>query len=739
MIKPFTRCSVALLLFSGTTLAAETPPPAPAKAAPDNALGEVVVSGKRFSDTEERRYSTAAKMVFGREELDRYGDTSVSEVLKRLPGITVSGTPGRGGDIRMRGLGKGYTQILLNGEPVPRGFSLDSLAPEQVERIEIMRAPVAEHSARAIAGTINIVLKEEFARKSNEARPTLGWEDGRFQPGLALQRSDNLGTFNYNLAANLIHRDLPSRSTTVTTATDTRSGAPLLAQRQQDESRSTSDGVHLNARLNWKLDGGDTFSFQPFLGKWHSNSTGTSQMEQTLGAIPAPFATADWRGDSDSTMLRGMGNWKLKLADGAKLDIRFNGGQYRNDSSTDRREYAAGGGLDHTLRNTTGIRDTTFSSGGKYSRPLGQAHQMAAGWDLEYGNRSESARLTQDGVNPLARYGDNVEARTQRVAAYAQDEWDITPLWALYGGLRWEGIRTLSETALADARNQSNVLSPLFHSIWRFSEESKDQVRLGLTRSYRPPTLTNLVAMPTLAANYPASGANTATSTDSVGNPNLRPELAWGLDLAYEHYFSAGGLVSASLFRRNIDDLIRNVTSLQTVSWSPLQRWVSTPQNIGSATSHGIELEAKFRLDELVKDAPQLSVRANYSRFWSRVEDVPGPDNRLDQQPKQTANFGLDYKLRGLPLTLGGNLNWTPAYAVQQTDAQFYYQGVKRVFDVFAVWKIDPNTQLRVSAANLLHADYDTANREIFGTTDQIAQTSKTTFTSLSARLEMRF
>ncbi len=62
----------------------------------------------------------------------------------------------------MRGLGRGYTMIMINGEPAPRGFSLDSLAPEQVERIEIMRAPVAEHSARAIAGTINIVLREEF-------------------------------------------------------------------------------------------------------------------------------------------------------------------------------------------------------------------------------------------------------------------------------------------------------------------------------------------------------------------------------------------------------------------------------------------------------------------------------------------------------------------------------------------------------------------------------------------------
>jgi outer membrane cobalamin receptor len=74
------------------------------------------------------------------EEINKYGDTNVMDVLKRLPGITVdSGPGGRGGAIRMRGLGTGYTQILVNGERMPPGFSLDSIAPDMIERIEIIR------------------------------------------------------------------------------------------------------------------------------------------------------------------------------------------------------------------------------------------------------------------------------------------------------------------------------------------------------------------------------------------------------------------------------------------------------------------------------------------------------------------------------------------------------------------------------------------------------------------------
>ncbi|UUZ54808.1 Plug domain-containing protein [Massilia sp. H-1] len=37
-----------------------------------------------------RREDTASKIVVGHEEIVKYGDTSVLDVLKRLPGVTVS-------------------------------------------------------------------------------------------------------------------------------------------------------------------------------------------------------------------------------------------------------------------------------------------------------------------------------------------------------------------------------------------------------------------------------------------------------------------------------------------------------------------------------------------------------------------------------------------------------------------------------------------------------------------------
>ena len=74
--------------------------------------------GRQPTDNDLRRRSQVAKQVYGREEMDKFGDTNVSDVLKRLPGVSMQGNAPR-----MRGLGAGYTQVLINGDPAPPGFA----------------------------------------------------------------------------------------------------------------------------------------------------------------------------------------------------------------------------------------------------------------------------------------------------------------------------------------------------------------------------------------------------------------------------------------------------------------------------------------------------------------------------------------------------------------------------------------------------------------------------------------
>ena len=89
----------------------------------------------------------------------------------------------------MRGLGGGFTQLLIDGQRLPPGFSLETLTPEQVERIEILRAPTAETGARAIAGTINIVMREGYRRQDNDLKLGPAWENGEITPGFTWSRT----------------------------------------------------------------------------------------------------------------------------------------------------------------------------------------------------------------------------------------------------------------------------------------------------------------------------------------------------------------------------------------------------------------------------------------------------------------------------------------------------------------------------------------------------------------------
>ncbi len=355
------------------------------------------------------------------------------------------------------------------------------------------------------------------------------------------------------------------------------------------------------------------------------------------------------------------------------------------------------------------------------------------GAEFEGTTRHESRRPV------LADFTDDLNAATARIAAYGQDEWEPDPHWALHAGLRWEGISTRGDGENGSTlHNRSSVWTPLAHAVWKPDPASRDQLRMSLTRSYRAPSLSNLIAQPTVNSRYPATIANLSAYPDRAGNPNLRPELATGVDVAIERYLPGGGLLSANIFHRRIRDLIRTLTTQEDVPWSAQKRWVARPQNVGKAITQGLELEAKFRASDLWRDAPPLDVRANLSLFRSKVASVPGPDNRLDQQPPATANLGADYRLRTLPLAVGGNLNWTPGYDTRLSESQAALQGRKRVVDLYALWTFDPGLRLRVSASNLAPQDYFTGSSFDADTFRESSRTGFRSTTSWQIRLEVK-
>lgn len=714
-------------------------------------LERVELSGKA-SDEAARRASTASKIVIGREEIERFGDSSVGEVLKRLPGVTTGGRPGRGGEVRMRGMGSGYTQILVNGERMPPGFSLDQLPPEQLERIEVMRAPTAEYGARAVAGTINVVLREALAKRLNEVKLGVSSERGQLRPNASWSRSDKLDeqggayTLSINAQQGDTLDDLNSQSLTRDLKTQTESS--LLTQGRTQASRK---GLNLNARLQWKLGEGENFNLQPFVNA----ARGSSDNAQTFSRTPAQpsdgsyyFDRSNTQSDTRFDMARLNAQWTKTLDEDRRIELRAGAGRAQALGDTLTQEYlgAPGSAAIRTQKDHTDSRDRNWSFNGKYSHQLENEHSLVAGLESEGSQREQKRDCLQNGSTCRGQleFGDELSASTQRFAAYLQDEWSLGKQWSFYAGLRGETIATRSQSSAQEVKNRSSVWTPLLHGVWKFDEKSRDQIRASLTRSYRSPNLQDLIALPSINSFYPCPDEKRCDTTndydhpDRAGNPKLLPELATGIDLAYENYLSKGGILSVSAFVRQISNLIRNVTRMETVSWASVPRYVTRPQNIGNAKTYGVELEAKFRLDEFFDEAWPVQLRSNLSLFRSSVDGIPGPNNKLDQQPSATANLGADYRLRSLPLSLGGSINWTPANTVQQSLETEANTSRKIVLDAFALWNIDRDMSLRLSASNLAPLDYSNGSQTL--TSDSLINKSSSgaSYTQWQLRLEIR-
>src|SRR5262249_20808158 len=133
--------------------------------------------------------------------------------------------------------------------------------------------------------------------------------------------------------------------------------------------------------------------------------------------------------------------------------------------------------------------DTTMTTVGKYTFNFLPGHNLAAGWDGAYTIRHDVRN--QGDFYPLiplrTRVDESFDTNVRRLAAYIQDEWDMSETFAIYTGLRWEGIETRSDGNTYDPiRNRSSVASPIMNLLWRLPGSDKDQVRLGIARTYKP-------------------------------------------------------------------------------------------------------------------------------------------------------------------------------------------------------------------------------------------------------------
>lgn len=659
---------------------------------PSVVIPQVVVTGTADA-YDPRRDDTAAKIVVNNAELVKYGDASVVEALKRVPGVTVTST-GRGSDIRMRGLGGGYTQILVNGERAPVGFSIDSLSPGQVERIEIIRSATAEFSTESIAGTINIVLKKVVKQVQRQVQIGYGGDATERTPRFVVLLSDRDGDFSYSLSGNARSTWFDRNGLIQETGEDS-AGRSYQFRTTDSHETGRFEIANIIPRLNWKRSNGDTLSSESVFTYTRYRFNAEQVTTTLFGGAPL-YPAIDWNIRSHNAFLKSDLIWKTRLNPDSLLEVKVSAQGSRADNDSSREGYAS-----MPLQNRIDVKTTDrgLSSSGKLAHKVGAAHQLTAGWEASRNERDETNGefdLTS-GADAPTLTSTGLTGTITRSAAFVQDEWTVTPNWSVYLGVRGERI----DTDISSGRrveSTAHVWSPIAQTLIKFPNLPNDQLRLALTRTFRAPDILSLLPR---RRKYEI---NSATNPDIEGNPDLQPELARGLDVTYEHYFTKNALFSVGLSSREFDDY-----TLTEVRYGADGRWVERPINAGSATILGLELETKFPLGLVWKNAPAIEVRGNLSRNWSSVAQVAPPGNRVAQQIPLSATLAMDYT-RGA-LTTGGSFVFLKGAWTRVTAAQSVATFNRRDFDIYALWKLNPMQQIRVTVGNVLGQDTTAASQ----------------------------
>ena len=691
-MRPF-RLAVFIAAIACLPSAAQQPGPEGPPADQPRRMERIEVI--RPSDVEERRRSTASKIVVNRDELLKQGDTTLMDALKRLPGVSVGGSGGRGSDIRMRGLGGGYTQILVNGERPPPGFNLEELSPEVIERIEILRSATAEFSTQAVAGTINIVLRQALAQKSREFKQGVSVSNGEPATSTTVQFGDGIGRLAYTVPITLNTFRFKNHRTNEQRGFDAEGDLDLHYLSVQDH-QGRGRNLSTAPKLQWVLSGDQTLAVDVFANVNRFQGQFPERSTTFVGAGPIYDSTEN-RFEQDFIASRVNAIW-TRRGDGSRTEVRVGANYNHRDAEFIAQNFDETGRavLDRVITSSGG--DTGFTTMGKYSAALIEGHYFTFGWDAQTSKRTEDRVQRDTALVPGFREFDideSYRAEVTRAAFFGQDEWDVTDRLSAYLGLRWEGIETRSQSSsIPQIKNTSSVWSPIVQLLWKVPGSEKDQLRAALARTYKAPNTGDLLPRRFIVNN------NTPTTPDFSGNPNLKPELSLGVDLAYEHYFTGGGLASVSVYFRKIDDIIlRELVEIDGT-------FLSRPTNLGKATVRGLELDTKFNLRRFgIAWLPATDIRANLAINDSEVDFLPGPHNRLADQTRMTANVGFDHRMQSPPLAFGGTFGYRTGGFIRNSFTQLAYSSPVRSLDFYAVYRFSPKMLLRFFGNNLLAQD----------------------------------
>ncbi len=632
-----------------------------------------------------RNRSDAAEpvLVYDEEYFQRFEPLTAGDALKRVPGVTFLSDVIESDGARLRGLDPGYTQILINGERVPggqsdRSFFLDRIPAELIDRVEIVRSSSARRTGDAVAGSLNIVLRDGFALDGGYVRAgAVRFDDGEVKPNAGFYYGSDLAGGRLLIGANVQGRYNPKEKTSLRYG-DSPENNPNFATEEFDNREDQSDirdGTDYAFNASWGIET-ETTEFEIF-----GNFVRTERVEDERSfeyddetAINGPVLQAILPGNliSDNANVNdittesfsvigklnqewGLGETQLRVGYASFDDVqdefeyeiafnrpvpRFTGELFLSDIEdteffvnlehqfelSDNLEFAIGGFLQNKDRDTLLQETPVVANINRFNLPVAARE----GYDQFSRNPGEFVPATFPAFDQTAAA---IQEDRRDLYALIEGEYDNLTFEV---GLRWESTST--DIFGRDPNNLagttiSNDYDEFLPSASLKFEVGNGRITLSGARTLRRPQF-NFIAPIELEAEI---GDN-----DFRGNPLLLPETAWGGDLGYEHKIGKSGVIGVNVFYRDVTNLTELATALEadgTVEEGSEGEgtFVLTPRNTGNGEVYGIEFDASFSLSFV--GLPNTGVFGNLALLDSNITDEFG-ERRFNDQSDYVYNFG---------------------------------------------------------------------------------------------------
>jgi vitamin B12 transporter len=266
----------------------------------------VVVTATRTAQTVDA--SLAAVNVIDREEIEALQPVTVSDILRTVPGISVSNTGGLGqpSAVFLRGSESDHVLVLIDGVKVGSTTlgttSFQFLDPDQIERIEVVRGPRSSlYGPDAIGGVIQIFTRDPDKAPRASAFATGGTDDySKF--GARLSAGENATKFS--IGANY------EKSTGYDVCKGSTTAGCFTFEDDRDGYENLSVQAKLAGSLNEKTD--FSVSYLSSTGETEYDGSFSNETDFSVSVLGA----------------------ELSVNASERLGMKFSAGQSQDDSDT---------------------------------------------------------------------------------------------------------------------------------------------------------------------------------------------------------------------------------------------------------------------------------------------------------------------------------------------------------------------------------------------------------------------